>query len=426
MLLFDVYLTMATEERIVCGQIAVKDPDDQGRLSSQFRYSEAYLENPKAFALDPVHLPLNSRIFTSSNPRTGLHGVFEDALPDRWGQKVLSRNPAILSQRKERGLRSRMRAPEMLEYIGFNGLGALSFALSGRQPATFDIPPWADLDHHRKAAWALENEEGEEWISETFWSAGSPSGGARPKVLLSDALVKFPSKNDDLPILEMEFFAMSLAEQIGLPAAKTHLLQTEEKSLHVLAVDRFDKPKQSRGRYHQISFETLLGIQSFNHQCSYGDLAEVIKNYSADFEDDLRHLYRQMVFNALIGNTDDHLKNFSMMHDGLQGYRLTPAYDLVPYMEPEHSLRFDLDYYPPDRSTFLKIGQLFNLDDTESGLLLDQVADETALKAPELLDQVELTSVAKDRMKKHLEKRLANSVLKAGVTVPEKGGPNGF
>ena len=93
MIRLDVWLTLPTEESIKTGALVVSDPDIvQGTLQGQFRYTSEYLEHPEAFPLDPLHLPLSTEIFEADRPRAGIHGVFEDSLPDDWGRRLMVRS----------------------------------------------------------------------------------------------------------------------------------------------------------------------------------------------------------------------------------------------------------------------------------------------------------------------------------------------
>ncbi len=122
-----------------------------------------------------------------------------------------------------------------------------------------------------------------------------------------------------------------------------------------------------------ISLQTLLQAQGYYYM-SYNDLFEIVKIHSFQPSIDIPFLFRQMVFNVAMGNTDDHLKNFSMLH-GDAGFFLSPAYDLLPdlYEKREHTLSFPFSgYLPPDRQILQRIGQRLNLADTDP--IIDQVA----------------------------------------------------
>jgi len=106
-----------------------------------------------------------------------------------------------------------------------------------------------------------------------------------------------------------------------------------------------------------ISFQTLLKASGY-YQQRYQDLLAVVRKYSRDPHTDSERLFRQMVFNAVVGNTDDHLKNFLMIYDLQAGWRLSPAFDLIPDVgrRGEHILFFDLDAYYPGRNNLEQLG----------------------------------------------------------------------
>ncbi|MBU3981703.1 MAG: HipA N-terminal domain-containing protein, partial [Proteobacteria bacterium] len=118
-MMLTVWLTLPAAEVVKVGELAVDDPDARGALEGQFRYTSEYLENPKAFPLDPLHLKLSEKIFDADRPHAGVHGVFEDSLPDDWGRRLLVR-------RYNLG-RSEQRVPQLLRLLSNQGLGALSY-----------------------------------------------------------------------------------------------------------------------------------------------------------------------------------------------------------------------------------------------------------------------------------------------------------
>lgn len=114
-----------------------------------------------------------------------------------------------------------------------------------------------------------------------------------------------------------------------------------------------------------VSMQTLLNAEGW-YNMSYIDVLQVVKKYSQIPEIDIPGFYRQMVFNALVGNTDDHLKNFSMICDK-KGYHMSPAYDLMPDTENrrEHVLFFEYDHYYPGKKTAIGIGKKMGVKQAE-------------------------------------------------------------
>ena len=119
MIRLNVWLTSSQGQTIRAGELVVADPDLQGRLEGQFRYSPEYLAHPAVFPLDPIHLPLSTESFSTNRPHSGVHGVFEDSLPDDWGRRLLARRYKL--ERKNQ------RVPGLLWLLGGQGMGALSY-----------------------------------------------------------------------------------------------------------------------------------------------------------------------------------------------------------------------------------------------------------------------------------------------------------
>jgi serine/threonine-protein kinase HipA len=343
----------------------VCDIADNGRATSAFRYSQEFLGRADAFALDPVSLPLKAESFSNARP---LFGVFEDSLPDDWGRKLLVRKHKI--PRHEQTL------PNLLLILGNTGMGALSFSDKGRpQPP----PPDASILNLSALVDAAENYERGD-ISEVelalLLSAGSSPGGARPKAVVFDEttnthfLAKFPSVKDLVDVVKIEAATMSLAAKAGLVVPATRVAQCASK--HVLLVERFDV--LPTGRRHMLSFQTLLKAFDY-YNLRYQDLLAIVRKYSDDPREDSERLFRQMVFNSLVGNTDDHLKNFWMIHDHAKGWRLSPAFDLVPDLgdKEEHVLMFDLSGYYPGRKKLEALGKHWGISNVDA--VITQVFD---------------------------------------------------
>jgi serine/threonine-protein kinase HipA len=120
-----------------------------------------------------------------------------------------------------------------------------------------------------------------------------------------------------------------------------------------------------------VSFQTLMQAHGY-YTLGYLDLFECLRRISDKPATDIPALYRQMVFNALIGNTDDHLKNFCMLHDDA-GYYLSPAYDLLPDTvdRREHVLHFSPEFYSPGQKKLVELGRRAHISDCKS--ILEEV-----------------------------------------------------
>jgi len=136
-------------------------------------------------------------------------------------------------------------------------------------------------------------------------------------------------------------------------------------------VRRFDITPQS-GRLHMISLRTLCLERPGVYVQGYSDLAQAVRKHSAAPKMDLATLFRYMVFNATVGNVDDHLKNFWMLAKP-GGYRLAPAFDLLPDItgRVEHTLSFRSSFACPNHADLMTIGDEWNVD--EAGRIISQV-----------------------------------------------------
>lgn len=340
--------------QVKAGECVCEINPSSGKGRGAFRYSKDYLDHPAAYAIDPVSLPLGENSFPVDHP--GVFGVFQDSLPDDWGKRLLFRKHSLP--------RGRQNFPEMLLALGSSGLGALSYVESKRP-----LPPATEssiltLDRLVYEAELFEAGASNDADIAHLLSAGSSPGGARPKALVHDPeqnryyLAKFPSSKDSVDVVRIEAATMSLASEAGLIVPRTTLIQCGNKP--VLLVERFDV--LATGRRHMISMQTLLKAEGY-YQCRYKDLLDIVRKVSTDPAADSGLLFRQMVFNAVIGNTDDHLKNFWMTCEASEGWRLSPAFDLVPDIREsrEHVLLFDLSAYSPGRKALEKLGRAWGI-----------------------------------------------------------------
>ena len=374
MITLNVWRRTPDGDRLRAGQIRVAAPDPTrgGRLKGEFRYDPGYLEQPQALALalDPIHLPLKSGIFAADRPHAGIHGVFEDSLPDAWGRGLLIR--------RHRLPRSHQDPAHLLLYLGQNGLGALAYQVAGSD----DIPPPAPPTSPHDTLALIEAAErydlnpaelADDDLAALFRAASSP-GGARPKLIVehqgASCIAKLGSSQDRVDLVRVEAACLALAAAAGLEIPS---FQVVEFGRHpALLIERFDVCGK-QGRRHMLSMQTLAGADGW-YQLGYADLADLVRRLSDRPEVDLPALYRQMVFNAFIGNTDDHLKNFSLLHRD-HAWRLSPAYDLTPD-EPqrgEHVLHFGPAGYEPSANALAALASAFGLSSRKARQIRDKV-----------------------------------------------------
>jgi serine/threonine-protein kinase HipA len=333
---------MATTETIVF--VHLKDgPAPAGRLVmteeprnsyATFAYGRRYLERPDPVSVDPVALPLpapgDDRLFRTEEGFALFNGI-RDAAPDGWGRYLMykamdDRTPTdadlILASSDQR-------------------VGALAFGPTPERPAR--ITPWGDGDAPGETfslealAEAVERVQEVDLLDENLrrlLTAGSSLGGARPKGATEldgqPWIAKFPARDDIYPICKIELATMRLAAECGLDVPPLEFRQAFGRDIYLIR--RFDRRREGDAleRTPFVSGLTLLGAhESDVGRHSYADLAGALRQFGADPRADLLELYRRMVFNILVTNDDDHLRNHGFLF-AQNGWRLSPLYDVVP------------------------------------------------------------------------------------------------
>lgn len=287
-----------------------------------FFYGKSYLNSSDAIAFSKFEMPLiQGQRFTSKDT---LFHVFSDALPDAWGQRVLLHkyNHALSPL-------------DLLLFSSSDRIGALHFQSS---PEIYQ-PQYENSASVEQLMEAVGLVEQGQPLPESLALAllhGTSIGGARPKAFVDAGnkkyIVKFRASTDIYPIVQAEYAAMSLAKKIGLQVANVELASSAGK--YMLLVERFDR-KFSEGKWTRQFLSSALSLLDLNEfqgrYASYLDLADIMRKVCRDSNNNLRELFRRMIFNILIGNTDDHAKNHAFFWDG-KYYELTPAYDICPYL----------------------------------------------------------------------------------------------
>lgn len=314
------WLPGATEP-VVAGRI-----DADGDLHT-FTYARSYLERGNATPLYEPELPLAAGAQRPPG-RLTVAGCLRDGGPDSWGQRVILARHASRSD-------SDVSELGLLTYLlesGSDRIGALDFQASASDyvPRTTSS---ATLDELMSAAADLEAGRILPLPLAEALTRGTSIGGARPKVLLTDGsrslIAKFSSTTDIRPVVKAEGVAMELARRAGLAVATTEFTQVAGKD--VLLVERFDRPGGGQRR-HMVSALTILGLDEFAdaRYGSYADLADRIRQSFTDPAATLCELFSRIVFNILVGNTDDHPRNHAAYVNPDNSLTLTPAYDICP------------------------------------------------------------------------------------------------
>lgn len=290
-----------------------------------FGYAKSWLARSDSYPLDPLHLPLSIQIFES--PR--LFGALTDYLPDNWGQRV------VLATHKQ--------APgnpiEWLLASRGRGVGALAFSAARTRVLEPNTPP--TLDDLDRLVSAMDRIEASQSIQDQelihLVEYGSSFGGARPKTIVVDDdrewLAKLSRNDDTFDQIGAEAASLAMARDLGVETPEFRIHRVNDRP--VLLVARFDRAHRQPS-VHYLSGESALNIRKiretdFAGEYSYQGLASVIRKISQAPKEDLRELYQRMALNVAIGNTDDHLKNHGFVYSQSNGWRLAPAFDLLPH-----------------------------------------------------------------------------------------------
>ena len=348
------------------------------RETASFEYEPSWLSHRDAFGLDPA-LPLAGGSFHADRP---LFNAFTDSAPDRWGQALMRRN-------ERRRARSDGRQPRALRAIDFvtlvadeARLGALRF--QDPRTGTFlsstgrSVPPLVDLPRLLAAASRVIDDEGTDEDLELLLAPGTSLGGARPKASVRGEdghllIAKFPRRDDEWPVTRWEAAAMALAERAGVGVSPWRLRMAAERP--VLMARRFDRREERRVPF--MSALTALGA-SDHEMRSYLEIVEFVRREGAKVDEDLRQLWRRIVFNMLISNTDDHLRNHGFLR-GRNGWRLSPAYDLNPVptdVKPRvHALAIDEFDGTASLETAFRIAPMFGIRERSARAIAREVGE---------------------------------------------------
>ena len=309
---------------------------NKGRETASFEYDKTWLSSTHRFALEPALSLGKGSFHTRESER--LFGAMGDSAPDRWGRALMRR--AESRQAKNAG--KTQRALTERDYLlGVNDMarqGALRFA--GRQGGPFlsepdsgrgvDIPPLIFLPRLLAASDNVINDTESDDDLSLLLAPGSSLGGARPKASVLDKdgqllIAKFPRRDDEYNKVLWEVVALKLAERAGIPIPDCEITYVADRP--VLLLRRFDRMTGARVSY--LSAMSMLGARDHEHH-SYLEIVEALRQHGAAPQADMSGLWRRIIYNVMVSNTDDHLRNHGFLCRKQAGWRLSPAFDLNP------------------------------------------------------------------------------------------------
>jgi serine/threonine-protein kinase HipA len=384
----------------------------QGRReNSAFAYDEDWLASTARFNVSAdLQLMAGHQSHKAASLHDSVfHGAIADTAPDAWGRRVIARDHA-----KRRKGDPQLPALTEMDYLlavdDFSRVGALRLRDPDGtwQRTTTDgqrsTPPLIELERVFLASRAVER--GDETAEDLRYlqGKGTSLGGMRPKCTLIDedgrlAIGKFPSVGDARSVTRGEVLALKLAALAGIDAAPARIVLLGE--VPVAVIGRFDRD-QADGRIPYQSAASLLQASREDDR-SYTEIADAIRANGYAPAQDVRQLWRRLVFNLLITNVDDHLQNHGFLHVAHGQWRLAPAFDINPFPDKERESKTWLseqDGPITDVGMLLARADYFGLDQAQARAVLAEVHAavanwrQVALSAEVGLRQVELDDFA--------------------------------
>lgn len=355
----------------------------KGRKAFSFEYDKQWLKTDAQRLIDPDIQFYSGQQFPNNKEN---FSVFLDSMPDTWGRTLMKRKEAQLSKLNHTKPKTLYDIDFLLGVYDETRMGAFRFKLDPTgdfldNNTENSTPPWSTVRALQQAVVYYENDVENEAINKwlkLLIAPGSSLGGARPKANILDEnndlwIAKFPSKNDTVDKAAWEFLAYQLAIRAGVEMAECRL-EKVNGSYHTFFTKRFDR--QGADRIHFSSAMTMTGNNEGtikDNPASYLDIVEFIQDNGCHVDENLAQLWRRIIFNITISNTDDHLRNHGFMLS-TEGWQLSPAYDLNPSIDKDGlALNIDMHNNALDFEVAKSVGEYFRLDDSKMNFIIEEV-----------------------------------------------------
>lgn len=359
-----------------------------GRKAFSFSYSDDWIMSEEQQLLDPDITWYKGQQYPNGKEN---FGIFLDSIPDTWGRTLMRRRAAMIAFEQGKPAPVLYDTDYLLGVHDLSRMGALRLKTSPEGHFLDDdphasTPPWASIRELQHAAALIESNndtlEVRKWLT-MLMAPGSSLGGARPKANIVDEegnlwIAKFPSANDTIDKGAWEYLAYRLAVNAGIEMADCRL---EKISGHrrTFFTKRFDREKTTR--VHFASAMTMTGKNEAlvrETPPSYLDMVEFLQLAGEQVSENLRQLWRRLVFNILISNTDDHLRNHGFILNK-KGWHLSPAFDINPSIDKDGlALNIDTDNNALDIALAKSAGPYFQLSNRQMDTILDEVKSSVA------------------------------------------------
>ena len=394
--------------------------------TASFEYDKSWLSSPYKFALEPALGLGEGAYHTRQSER--MFGAMGDSAPDRWGRTLMRRAE---SRRASAAGETQRTLTERDYLLGVNDLarqGALRFAENQGGPYLSEpdngrhgaIPPLIFLPRLLAASDNIINETETDDDLNLLLAPGASLGGARPKASILDKhgqllIAKLPRYDDEQNMVLWEAVALNLASMAGIPVPDYQVTYVADRP--VLLLRRFDR--SAGGRIPYLSAMSLLGAQDHDDH-SYLEIIDAIEQHGNEsLTTDMADLWRRVVFNILISNTDDHLRNHGFLYQKQDGWRLSPAFDLnpVPINAGRHRLTtaIDLDDNEASLELALSVAWYFRLPLDKARETVHEVAQAVSTWR-DVAARLQLSGQEIERMVSAFEHRELHTALSNSVT----------
>lgn len=356
----------------------------RGGETTTFEYAPDWLDDRDAFALEPA-LPRGRGVFAPPEGRA-MFGSIGDSAPDTWGKQLMQRRERRTAEREARAVRTLQDADYLLGVSDVSRLGALRFRLAGDEAFStthgVGVPGLIDIGRLLQVTERILRDEETDEDLQLIFAPGSSLGGARPKASVVDqhnrlSIAKFPKETDDYSVEFWEFIALTLAQNAGISTPVVELLRIADRP--VLLSRRFDR--KGEGRIPFLSALSMMEL-SDGERASYPELVDVLTGHGARASADANELFRRMVFNVLVSNVDDHLRNHGFLRDGRAGWILSPVYDVNPCpvdVRPRIlTTNISLEDGACDIDLALSVAEFFGLGSRDARAIVREVAAATS------------------------------------------------
>ena len=338
------------EAPLLIGQLAYSDSSRGGVFS--FAYDKTFLTSTYRLQIDPILTLHSGELYNDEADKN--FRAFLDSSPDRWGRILMQRRAAIEARK---GIRATSRLNELDYLLGVHDsyrMGGIRFKRAGSNAflddnSEFTAPPMTSLRELEHAAMQIEKDDNIDSDEYYRWlkmliSPGSSLGGARPKACVTDEqghlwIAKFPNLNDTHDVGAWEMLCYELALAAGVDMFPSEIRQFSSGH-HTFLTKRFDREGEKRLHFSSAMTQLQYYDGEQSQGASYLEIAEFISNCGAQTEADLAQLWRRIVFNIAVSNTDDHLRNHGFLLTK-NGWKLSPAYDLNPIVG-KHGLHLNI------------------------------------------------------------------------------------